>query len=96
MLNDVETAALEENEAQTNLLEEEDEIWLGEPSAHLNHVSAYHQVVREQMQSIVETLQSQHKKVGTLKLFLALCRIIIAQSGCYHTIVQKVIESHRK
>ncbi|XP_057296028.1 uncharacterized protein LOC130624973 isoform X2 [Hydractinia symbiolongicarpus] len=63
LLNDVETAALEENEAQTNLLEEEDEIWLGEPSAHLNHVSAYHQVVREQMQSIVETLQSQHKKV---------------------------------
>ena len=47
-------------------VDEEDEIWLGEPSAHLNHVVAYHQVVREQMQSIVVSLEKQHKQVTQL------------------------------
>ena len=46
--------------------EEEDEVWLGEPSAHLNHVVAYHQVVREQMQSILGSLRTQHKQVRLL------------------------------
>lgn len=65
MLNDAEGATvIEEEEKQMNgFIEDEDEIWMGEPSAHLNHVSAYHQVVREQMNSIVQTLQSEHKKV---------------------------------
>ena len=43
--------------------EEEDDVWLGEPSAHLNHVVAYHQVVREQMQATVEGLEKVHKEV---------------------------------
>ena len=44
--------------------DEDDEVWLGEPSAHLNHVVAYHQVVREQMHSTVEQLNKVHKEVG--------------------------------
>eukprot|EP00112_Aurelia_sp_Birch-Aquarium-sp1_P006048 Seg1675.11 transcript_id=Seg1675.11/GoldUCD/mRNA.D3Y31 product="CTTNBP2 N-terminal-like protein" protein_id=Seg1675.11/GoldUCD/D3Y31 len=40
--------------------EEDEEVWLGEPTAHLNHVVAYHQLVREQMQAM---LQDQHKTI---------------------------------
>ena len=43
--------------------EDEDEVWLGEPTAHLNHVVAYHQFVREQMQAM---LQDQHKTVNNI------------------------------
>ena len=63
LLNDVDDAVIELEKQENEFGEEDDEVWLGEPSAHLNHVSAYHQVVREQMHSIVHTLQSQHKKV---------------------------------
>ena len=48
-------------DVQTN--EDDDEVWLGEPTAHLNHVVAYHQLVREQMQSMMQSLQDQHKVV---------------------------------
>ena len=68
LLNDSSSAELvNEQPANENLgADEEDEIWLGEPSAHLNHVVAYHQVVREQMQSIVVSLEKQHKQVTQL------------------------------
>ena len=46
--------------------EEEDDVWLGEPSAHLNHVVAYHQVVREQMQATVKGLEKVHKEVSAV------------------------------
>eukprot|EP00112_Aurelia_sp_Birch-Aquarium-sp1_P017853 Seg418.11 transcript_id=Seg418.11/GoldUCD/mRNA.D3Y31 product="Cortactin-binding protein 2" protein_id=Seg418.11/GoldUCD/D3Y31 len=46
--------------------EEDEEVWLGEPTAHLNHVVAYHQLVREQMQAM---LQDQHKTGPWLREF---------------------------
>merc|ERR1712226_234308 len=62
LLNDGAFSKIEDDKSE-HVLDEEDEVWLGEPSAHLNHVVAYHQVVREQMQSIVTSLQKQHKQV---------------------------------
>ena len=59
LLND-----LHSSDKPLNGAEEDDEVWLGEPSAHLSHVVAYHQVVREQMTSIVSSLQKQHKQVS--------------------------------
>lgn len=41
--------------------DDDDEVWLGEPTAHLNHVVAYHQLVREQMQAM---LRDQNKTVS--------------------------------
>eukprot|EP00794_Sanderia_malayensis_P006059 gene6059-6761_t len=43
--------------------DDDDDLWLGEPTAHLNHVVAYHQLVREQMQSMMQSLQEQHKTI---------------------------------
>jgi len=66
LLNDAEyTEFVDEDGAilRPNKPDDDDEVWLGEPSAHLNHVSAYHQVVQEQMQSIVIALEKQHKQV---------------------------------
>lgn len=67
LLSDVDQAHVEDSPEDKSLYlqngEEEDDIWLGEPSAHLNHVVAYHQVVREQMQATVEGLEKVHKEV---------------------------------
>uniref|UniRef100_A0A7M5V337 Cortactin-binding protein-2 N-terminal domain-containing protein n=1 Tax=Clytia hemisphaerica TaxID=252671 RepID=A0A7M5V337_9CNID len=66
LLNDVDLAHVDNQAEDKSYLlqgEEEDEVWLGEPSAHLNHVVAYHQVVREQMQTTVQDLQKVHKEV---------------------------------
>lgn len=65
LLNDTELACVQTPDEKTYGLngEEEDDVWLGEASAHLNHVVAYHQVVREQMQSTVEDLQKVHREV---------------------------------
>lgn len=80
-MNDVELAKVNNAGNKSYLLgeEEEDEIWLGEPSAHLNHVVAYHQVVREQMQATVDQLQKVHKEVcsssGCSSLFIISLKI---------------------
>jgi len=72
LLNDVDLARVDSTSTddKSYLLsnEEDDEIWLGEPTAHLNHVVAYHQVVREQMQSTVADLQKVHKEVVIFNL----------------------------
>ncbi|XP_065640792.1 uncharacterized protein LOC100200864 isoform X2 [Hydra vulgaris] len=60
LLNDFECQIVSNEKHAT---EEDEEVWLGEPSAHLTHVVAYHQVVTEQMQTIVNSLQKQHQQV---------------------------------
>ena len=65
LLNDFE-CQLVSNDKRLN--EEDEEVWLGEPSAHLTHVVAYHQVVTEQMQTIVNSLQKQHKQVRVYEI----------------------------
>ena len=65
LLTDSELAIVSKRNNVTEADEEDDDddIWLGEATAHLNHVVAYHQLVREQMQSMLDSLQQQHKVV---------------------------------
>ncbi len=73
LLGDAKFAKVNTQDQQNN--EEDDDVWLGEPTAHLNHVVAYHQLVREQMQSMMQSLQDQHKTVCVLN-FTSILQLI--------------------